>query len=102
MKHFTGIAVAVFIAATAGCATSLDPGAERVRLISAEQKDSCESLGIVSTDQQLGLNKASNSMNKAVNEVARRGGNGIYIVSTGRSGIDGQAVTAEALRCKPQ
>ena len=86
--------------AASGCATSLEPGAEKVRLIAAEQKASCESLGIVSTDQQLGPYKASNSMNRAVNEVARRGGNGIFIVSAGRSGIDGQSVTAEALRCK--
>jgi hypothetical protein len=87
-------------AALSGCATSLDAGAEKVRLVTAEQKGACESLGIVSTDQQLGLNKASNSMNKAINEVARRGGNAIFIVSTGTSGFDGAAVTAEALRCK--
>jgi hypothetical protein len=66
----------------------------------ATQKESCESLGIVSTDQQLGLNKASNSMNKAINEVAHRGGNAIFLVSAGTSGLDGAAVTAEALRCK--
>lgn len=39
-------------------------------------------------------------MNKAVNEVARRGGNAIFLVSTGTSGFDGVAVNAEALRCK--
>ena len=83
-----------------GCATPLDPGTERVRLVTAEQKMLCESLGIISTDQQLGLNKASNSMNKAINEVARRGGNGMFLVSSGTSGFDGAAVTAEALRCK--
>ena len=86
--------------AVSGCATALNPEAERVRLVTADQKSACESLGIVSTDQQLGLNKASNSMNKAVNEVARRGGNGIFIITTGKSGFDGQSVTAEALRCK--
>lgn len=91
----------LFVAmAVSGCATQLDTGADKVRIVSATQKDACESLGIVNTDQQLGLNKASNSMNKAINEVARRGGNGIYIVSNGTSGIDGVAVTAEALRCK--
>lgn len=92
--------LAAAILSISGCATPLDGGAEKVRLVTAEEKSSCESLGIVSTDQQLGLNKASNSMNRAVNEVARRGGNGIYVISSGRSGIDGQSVTAEALRCK--
>lgn len=83
-----------------GCATQLDNGAERVRLVTSTQKESCESLGIISTDQQLGLNKASNAMNKAINEVAHRGGNAIFVLSTGTSGLDGAAVTAEALRCK--
>lgn len=58
-------------------------GGEKVQLVTTTQKDACESLGIVNTDQQLGLNKASNSINKAINEVARRGGNAIFIVSNG-------------------
>jgi hypothetical protein len=83
-----------------GCATSLDSGADKVRLITAEQKSSCDSLGIVSADQQLGLNKLSNSMNSVLNEVARRGGNGVFIISSGSVGLEGASVTAEALRCK--
>jgi hypothetical protein len=74
---------------------------KRVRIASVTEKAGCESLGVVSTDQKLGLNKASNSMNRGINEVARRGCNAVFLVSVGRSGIDGQAVTAEALRCKP-
>ena len=69
-------------------------------MVSAEQKETCESLGIVTADQQLGPYKASNSMNKALNEAARRGANAVYLVSQGQSGIDGVSVTAEALRCK--
>jgi hypothetical protein len=96
----TTFASLVFIGSlVVGCATNLDPGAEKVRLITAEQKSSCDSLGIVSADQQLGPYKASNSMNKVLNEVARRGGNGLFIISSGRSGIDGQSISAEALRC---
>ncbi len=100
MKLISAIVVSASLAALQGCATQLDPGAEKVRVVSESGKAGCESLGVVSTDQQLGLNKASNSMNRAINEVARRGGNAVYLISTGRSGIDGQAVTAEALRCK--
>lgn len=84
----------------AGCATALEPSAERIRTVSAEQKANCESLGLITADQQLGPYKASNSMNKALNEAARRGANAIYLVSQGQSGIDGVSVTAEALRCK--
>lgn len=94
---FLILSLAFFVS---GCATQLDTGAEKVRLVTATQKDTCESLGIVSTDQQLGLNKTSNAMNKAVNEVARRGGNAVFVLSTGTSGLDGAAVTAEALRCE--
>lgn len=84
----------------AGCAADLQPGAERVRPVNAEQKIGCESLGIVVADQQLGPYKTQNSMNKAINEVVRRGGNAIYIMANAPSGIDGVSVTAEALRCK--
>lgn len=101
MKPVLFAATVFCLAVAAGCAVQLDSGAEKVRIVSADEKVRCEPLGIVSADQQLGLNKASNSMNRAVNEVARRGGNGIFIVSAGTSGIDGQSVTAEALRCKP-
>lgn len=100
MKKSLVFLCAVSSILASGCATQLENGAEKVRLVTAGQKESCESLGIISTDQQLGLNKASNAMNKAVNEVARRGGNAIFVLSTGTSGLDGAAVTAEALRCK--
>ena len=94
---FLSLAATVLVS---GCATQLDTGAEKVRLVTAAQKEFCESRGIISTDQQLGLNKASNAMNKVVNEVAHRGGNAVFVLSTGTSGLDGAAVTAEALRCK--
>jgi hypothetical protein len=100
MKKIIIFASAIAAICLSGCATHLDTSAEKVRLVTATQKESCESLGIVSTDQQLGLNKASNAMNKAINEVARRGGNAVFVVSTGTSGVDGAAVTAEALQCK--
>lgn len=82
------------------CATSLESGAEKIRMVSAEQKANCESLGVVTADQQLGPYKASNSMNKVLNEAARRGANAVYLVSQGQSGLDGVSVTAEAVRCK--
>jgi hypothetical protein len=88
------------VVALVGCATELQPGAEKVRPVSVEQKVGCESLGIVVADQQLGPYKTQNSMNKAINEVARRGGNAIYIMANAPSGIDGVSVTLEALRCK--
>ncbi len=84
-----------------GCATTLDSGAERVRIVSASQKERiCESLGVVSTEQRVGPNKPSNAMNKALNEVAKKGGNGIFILSNNLDWAEGASVTAEALSCK--
>lgn len=100
MRNSLASLTLVFTVAFSGCATQLDTGAEKVRLVTATQKESCESLGIISTDQQLGLSKASNAMNKAFNEAARRGGNAVFVLSTGASGLDGASVTAEALRCR--
>ena len=83
-----------------GCATELMPEAQKIRTVSADQKPNCESLGVVTADQQLGPYKARNSMNQVLNEVARRGGNAMYLISQQPSGFDGVSVTAEALRCK--
>ncbi len=85
----------------AGCATPLDSGAETVQVVTSGQKERvCQSLGIISTEQRVGPNKPSNAMNKAVNEVARKGGNGIFVVSSSVDWAEGASVTAEALKCK--
>jgi hypothetical protein len=84
-----------------GCATSLNSGSEKVQVVTATQKERlCQSLGIVSTEQRLGPNKPSNAMNKALNEVAHKGGNGIFIVSSNLDWAEGASITAEALQCK--
>ena len=84
----------------AGCATTLDAGAEKVQIVTAGQKERiCQSLGVVSVEQRVGPNKPSNAMNKAINEVARKGGNGLFVVSSNVDWAEGASVTAEALRC---
>lgn len=100
MKLSIPLASVFALISLAGCATALEPGAEKIRMVAAEQKGACEPLGLVTADQQLGPYKARNSMNQVLNEVARRGGNAVYLVSQGQSGIDGVSVTAEVLRCK--
>ena len=95
------ILVALAASLVAGCATTLDAGAQKVQVITASQKERmCQSLGLVSTEQRVGPNKPSNAMNKALNEVARKGGNGIYVVSSNLDWAEGASVTAEALQCK--
>jgi hypothetical protein len=88
------------IFALTGCSTSIDSGADQVQIVTASQKERlCHSLGVISTEQRLGPNKPGNAMNKAINAVARKGGNGIFVVSNNVDWAEGASVTAEALRC---
>lgn len=99
--RITLVASALTLLSLTGCATSLESGAETVQIVTASQKERlCQSLGVVSTEQRVGPNKPSNAMNKAINEVARKGGNGIFIVSSNLDWAEGASVTAEALQCK--
>jgi hypothetical protein len=82
------------------CATS-KPSAERVQVVTAGQKErQCKSLGTFKVDQRGGPDKPGNALNKAVNEVSRRGGNGIYVISSSVDWEDGASVSAEALKCQ--
>ena len=99
--HFLKVLAVLSTALVVGCATTLDVGAEKVQVVTANQKErSCQSLGVVSTEQRVGPNKPSNAMNKALNAVARKGGNGIFVVSTNLDWAEGASVTAEALECR--
>lgn len=100
--QFIHLAIWGFVAAlSAGCATSLQAGAENVKVVTSNQKErQCETLGVISAEQRTGPNKPENAMNKALNEVSRRGGNGIYLLSSHVDWAEGASVSAEALRCK--
>lgn len=99
--RITLVVSALTLLSLTGCATPLESGAEKVQIVTASQKERlCQSLGVVSTEQRAGPNKPSNAMNKAINEVARKGGNGIFIVSSNLDWAEGASVTAEALQCK--
>jgi hypothetical protein len=98
MERAIGLGIILLLS---GCATPLESGADNVQVVTANQKERlCQSLGIVSAEQRVGPNKPSNAMNKAINEVYRKGGNGIYIISSNLDWAEGASVTAEALRCK--
>jgi hypothetical protein len=84
-----------------GCATTLQAGADQVRVATAAQKEQlCQPIKIISVEQRVGPNKPGNAMSKALNAVAAAGGNGIYVISTSTDWAEGASVTAEALRCK--
>jgi hypothetical protein len=90
-----------FAFAISGCAISLQPGAETVRVATAAQKEKlCDSIKVISVEQRVGPNKPRNAMNKALNEVAATGGNGIFVISSSTDWAEGASVTAEALKCR--
>ena len=83
------------------CTTQLLSGAKSVQLLAqGESRASCKSLGIIVTQAKLGPQKQLNAMNMALNEVAKRGGNRISVVSSSVDWAEGASVTAEALKCE--
>jgi hypothetical protein len=82
------------------CASKPVPVPERVQMVSAVQKESdCKSLGTFSVSQKSGPDKPTAVLVKAMNEVTKRGGNGLYVVSNSVDWEDGAAMEAEALQC---
>jgi hypothetical protein len=98
------VLTALLAAALAGCATKVQPAAKNVRVVSGDIVQSCDSLGIVQADRQIGdtQDNERSVLNEVINQVAARGGNAIFVMSTGNRGIDGSTITAQALRCPPQ
>ena len=98
MQRAVLLAIALVLVA---CATNLEPGAESVQVVTPDQKDHlCKSLGIFTVEKRTGPNKSGSAMNLALNEVHRRGGNGIYPISNQLDWAEGASITAEALKCQ--
>jgi len=83
----------------AACATELTSAGAGVRIITADQKAQCQSLGVISAEQRTGPNKPGNAMNKALNAAAARGADGLYVVSSNVDWAEGASVVGEALKC---
>lgn len=83
-----------------GCAVPLSPAAEKVQLVSAEQKNSCERIKLVTFNQRLGPDKPGNAMKNALNDAAAAGADSFYVASSSTDWAEGASVVGEALRCK--
>jgi hypothetical protein len=88
------------VAALTGCVTTLTDNAQRVKIVTANQKERCETIKMVTFNQRLGPDKPGNAMKAVLNETAAVGGNGLYVVSTSTDWAEGASVVGEALRCK--
>ena len=64
-----------------GCATQLSKEGQQVRIVTASQKERCESIQLITFNQRLGPDKPGNAMKSALNETAATGGNAFYVVS---------------------
>jgi len=83
------------------CSTTVERSVDQVQMVTAGQKErQCKSLGIFSVDQRGGPDKPGSVLTKARNEVSRRGGNGIYVISNSVDWETGASVNAEALQCQ--
>jgi hypothetical protein len=72
-----------------------------VKIVTAEQKKTqCKSLGTFTVNQRGGPDKPGGALTKALNEVSRRSGNGMYVISSSVDWEEGAAVNAEALQCQ--
>lgn len=87
------------LAVLAGCATALTDEGRRVKIVTANQKERCETIKVVTFNQRLGPDKPGNPMKAVLNETAAAGGNGLYVVSTSTDWAEGASVVGEALRC---
>ncbi|MFS2015035.1 hypothetical protein ACEN88_00470 [Massilia sp. CT11-108] len=87
------------LALLAGCATPLTDAAQKVQIVTAAQKEKCQTIKLVTFNQRLGPDKPGNAMKSALNETAAAGGNAFYVVSTSSDWAEGASVVGEALRC---
>jgi hypothetical protein len=77
--------VLALLGGASGCATTeLAAGAKNVRMVSQEQAKRCKFIDAVSTNNTntLSKNPELDARNKALNQVAQRGGNALYIKTT--------------------
>lgn len=94
------IAVVLTLVLPTGCATTMTPAGEKVRIVTEQQRSSCRFIKLVTVRKNLGPDKPGNALKEAMNEAAAAGGNGLFLVTNSMDWIDGASVAGEALDCK--
>lgn len=93
------ISIILWMTFLAGCATQLTKEGERVRVVTDNQKESCEYIKLITVHVGLGPDKPGSALKKALNRTAEVGGNGFYLISSEGNAFDGASVSGEALKC---
>jgi hypothetical protein len=90
----------IVVFALVGCAATLTPDGEKVRVVSESQKErSCKFIKLISVKADLGPDKPGSALRLALNATAAVGGNGFFIITNTVHWIDGASVSGEALNC---
>lgn len=83
----------------AGCAATLTPAGEHVRVVTDQQRTSCKFIKLITVRRSLGPDKAGGALKDAMNEVAAVNGNGLFLITNMVHWADGASVAGEALDC---
>lgn len=89
---------ALLIGMMTGCATLTEEGA-KVRVISAQEKQGCKYLKLITVRASLGPDKTGQALKSALNETAVAGGNSFLPININQDWFDGASASGEALRC---
>jgi hypothetical protein len=93
------LAMAAFV--LFACASKPVRSVDEAQMVTAGQKEKqCKSLGTFTVEQKGGPDKPGTVLTKARSEVVRRGGNGIYVISSSVDWEQGVTMQAEALQCE--
>ncbi len=97
----TNLVLAVLFLAS-GCATTLTPDANQVRIVEAKSEYDCNFVTTLSASDIGGFGpeqQSDNALNKLRNKAAEAGLNGVRIIALNPTPSSGVIVSAEGLRC---
>lgn len=98
LRLYFSIGLFVFLV---GCANLTEDGA-KVRVISAQDKQGCKFLKLITVRASLGPDKTGQALKLALNETAAAGGDSFYAVNINQDLFDGASAAGEALKCGRQ
>ena len=97
--NFKLVALLSTLVLVASCTTLLTSEGDKIQIITASQKESCERTTVISTWSDAGSKAVSSALNKAMNEAALSGADSLYILSQNVGWLTGATVTGEAMKC---
>jgi hypothetical protein len=81
-----------------GCANLSEDGS-KVRVISAQDKQGCKYLKLITVRASLGPDKTGQALKLAFNETAAAGGDSFFPININQDWFDGASAAGEALKC---